>query len=195
MILLKMLGHDLHRSREENKIPLMVETPATLELLPAIVSSSRGEFLVSRKLKDGVYVLSGVFEWDSDRIDDIVGKLCSAALELSKSEGWDNVMAGKSVRPGFDHIVEESDMVGQPHMCLIPASWDGDRVCRAFGVKNLDVQFRKYMKYCHIVPCKSEFPVFLSRPDTIGMYTQFLGGKSSILLYNIRRGMAFCPDV
>jgi len=197
MILLRILDHDLHtsRNRSESTPPLWVEHPARQGFLPALVSSSRGKFLVARKLVDDLYIRAGVFEWDSDRLDDLIGGFCAAALDLSRSEGWGNVFAGRApARRAFDYILEESGMDGQPHVCLVPDSWSHGLISRFFGRKNLSENGMKYRERCRVVPCKAGLPVFLSRPDMVGMYTQFLGGRSCILLHNVRRGMTFCPE-
>jgi len=194
MILLKILEHDLHRARDHRTIPILIEVPAIPDFLPALVSSSRGEFLVSRRLTSTSHIRVGVFSYDSDRLDDILLSMTNAAYELSCDEGWPNVVIGKNLaRTGFDYISKQCPTPGQPHVCLIPQSWTPSESSRFFGSRNLDSNRRKYRKYCRVVPAKVVMPVFLSRPDMVGMYTQFMGGKTSILLHNVRRGMVFCP--
>lgn len=174
---------------------LMEEVPALPGFVPAIISNTTGKFLVSRKLKDGARIRVGVFSWDSDRIDDLVQPMVSEAMKLSSDEEWSNVFIGPgSIKRAFDYVRKESGMEGQPHACLTPSSWTTNRTRKVFGAKNLDEHSRKYKKYCHLIPSSTTVPVFLSRPDMVGMYTQYLGGRSSILLHNVRRGMAFCPD-
>jgi hypothetical protein len=194
MILLKILEHDLHRAREQGLVPLLIEVPAIPDFLPALVSSSRGQFLVSRRLTGTGHVRVGVFSYDSDRVDDVLLSMTNAAYELSRDEGWPNVMSGRGpARAGFDYIREQCPTPGQPHVCLTPQSWTQTESSRFFGARNLDANRRKYRKHCRIVPAKVAMPTFLSRPDMVGMYTQFMGGRTSILLHNVRRGMAFCP--
>jgi hypothetical protein len=193
MILLKILEHDLHRSRKTGAVPLMIEVPARPEFLPALVSNARGEFLTSRKLMSTGHIRVGIFSYDSDRVDDVLLAMTNAAYELSRDEGWKNIMTGRGVaRSAFNYIRDQATL-GQPHVCLVPNSWAKSAVRKFFGPKNLDERKRKYRKYCHIVSSKVVMPVFLSRPDMVGMYTQFMGGSTSILLHNVRRGMAFCP--
>lgn len=195
MIFIKILEHDLHMSKGGAAMVLMEEVPALPGFVPAIISNTSGNFLVARKLKDDSRIRVGVFPWDSDRIDDLIQPMISEAMKLSSDEGWPNVFVGAgSVRRAFSYVQKESGMEGQPHVCLIPSSWTTDRTRKVFGSNNLDEHSRKYKKYCHLIPSSTIVPVFLSRPDMVGMYTQYLGGRSSILLHNVRRGMAFCPD-
>jgi len=77
----------------------------------------------------------------------------------------------------------------QPHVCLIPESWSQNKIREFFG-NNYDG--RKYKKICHVVLSKVIMPTFCSRPDMVGLYTQFMGGKSGIILHNIKAGIAFC---
>lgn len=190
MILLKILDHDLHRSRSgKDAVPLIIEVPARKEFLPALVSNARMEFLVSRRLTDDGRIRVGVFSYDSDRLDDVVGPMMRAALDLSVSQKWKNVF--DSVEPAFHHVQRNSGLKTQPHVCLVPASWSNPRVSRAFG-EGLDPEGARYMKTCRIVRAKIPFIAFCSRPDMVGLYTQFMGGKSSVLLHNVRNGLSFC---
>ena len=208
MILLRILEHDLHRSRQGDAVPLCVGIPAKKEFLPAIVSNSKGKFVAidhlgpTKGLRDLIpnvpwdenSIYGVVFPWDSDRVDDLVGDMFSAAYDLSVSKKWGNVFTGRgSARRAFDYVGSSSGLGGQPHVCLVPEPWSASRVKRFFGQANLDAQQRKYRRYCRIVPSSVSFPVFLSRPDFVGMYTQFMGGSSNIVLYNIRLGVGFCP--
>lgn len=194
MILLKILEHDLHRSRKEGAVPLMIEVPAKPEFVPALVSNARGEFLVSRRLTATDHIRVGVFSYDSDRVDDTVLAMTNAAYELSRDEKWKNVMDGRGpARAAFNYVRKRSPVPGQPHVCLVPHTWTGGATRKFFGSKNLDGKGRRYRKYCRVVPAKVVMPIFLSRPDMVGMYTQFMGGNTSILLHNVKRGMAFCP--
>jgi len=207
MILLRILEYDLHRSRQGDAIPLCVGVPAKQEFLPAIVTNSKGEFVTIDHLgptegmrglvpnvpwdDDSIYGL--VFSWDSDRLDDVIGDMCSAAYDLSVSKEWGNVFSGRAAaRRAFEYVRSSSGLDGQPHVCLVPEDWSSSRIKRFFGKANIDDQ-RKYRRYCRIIPSKASFPVFLSRPDFVGMYTQFMGGSSSIVLHNICLGMGFCP--
>jgi len=196
MILLKILEHDLHRpKRGLSASPYMIEVPANPGFVPAIISNSRGGFLVSRKLTRENRIRVGVFEYDSDRLDDVITEMFNAAIMLSQSEKWDNMFMGpNAAKLAADYIGDRSGMVKtQPHACLIPDSWDQNKIKKFFKSK-LNIDNRKYDEYCHIIPAKISVPTFCSRPDMVGMYTQFLGGGTGILLHNVRSGLAFCPD-
>jgi hypothetical protein len=186
MILLKILDHDLHAQRRGSQaVPLYLETPAIEGFLPAVVSSSRGKFLVSRRLtKDGM-LRSGVFNYDYDRLDDLLGPAFEAAFNLSVEEKWGNVFRGpKSAEHAFAYVRERSGTASQPHACLLPSS-----VSPSVLGKDLDGAI--YKKTCRTYSYKGSFCVFLSRPDFVGMHSQIVGSKSSIILHNVKDGMAF----
>jgi hypothetical protein len=192
MILLRILEHDLHRSRDANSVPLMISTPVPPKSVPAIVSDTRGRFIAIRKMRqEGNFIASGVFEYDSDRVDDVVSDLFDAAYVLSCEDKLGNTFSGKDApKRAFNYIKRSSGIPGQPHVCLVPESWKETKIKQFFGVKNLE-NVRKYQKFCRIVSTKVSIPVFCSRPDMVGMYTQFLGGKTSIILHNVKLGLAF----
>jgi hypothetical protein len=81
-------------------------------------------------------------------------------------------------------------MKSQPHMVLAP---EGKAVTAFNKAAGKDLVDGVFCKVCRVTPSKVEFPVFCSRPDFVGMYTQFVGGRSSILVHNVRNGLAFCP--
>ena len=225
MILLRILEHDLHRSRSGTSIPYQIDVPAMIDFVPAVISSTRGKFLVSRKLTNGddviykpkgelpmlirggkiikkdidvssktLYIGVGVFSQESENADTLIGDMMSAAFKLSIEDNLGNVFSGKDrASKGFSYIQKSSGMVIQPHVCLMPADWTSDKKKRFFGTDH-DDSSGKYKKICRIVPCTVPFPVFLSRPDMVGLYTQFLGGGAAILIHNIALGMAFCPS-
>jgi hypothetical protein len=206
MILLKILDHDLHKSRGIVKdTPIWwIETPARANFLPALVSSTQsGRFLVSRKMTGDGRIRSGVFSHDSDRLDEIIMPMFNAAFELSTAEKWNNIFT--KPKEAFNYIQKHSNEV-QPHIVLIPESWSRTKLIRWIGRNNiaevsLDESVKEskakttaiiYCRICKIISCRVSIPVFLSRPDFVGMYTQIVGGKTSILLHNVRYGMAFC---
>lgn len=191
MILLQLLDHDLHHSRQKDQVLLWIETPAKPGFVPAVVSGSTGRFLVCRKLTKDKKLRSGVFTYDSDRLDDLLGDLVTAAYNLSLTENWPNVFHGKDRFPSaFDFIRKSFGMSTQPHVALIPAGQSRASFSKLAGKDLVDDLYRKV---CRVIPCKVPFPVLFSRPDFVGMYTQFLGGRSSIALHNIKNGLAFCP--
>lgn len=211
MILLQILDHDLHRARDGEKIVFFVENPSRSEWLPAIISNTRGKFVSTGKLYSigefkyriehpgksfpktndkRKYISSGVFDFDPDRIDDVIPDLFDAAYDLSLKSEWSNIFSGKkAAEQAFDYI-KKNGLPGFPHVCLVPQSWSATVRSKFFGAKN--VNGIKYRKFCRVIPCKVNIPVFLSRPDMVGMYTQFLGGHSSIFLHNVKLGISFC---
>ena len=210
MILLRLLDHDLHRSRANiQAVPLWIETPAKPAFVPAVISGSgmdvpEKRFLVSRKLTKDGKLRSGVFKYDSDRVDDLIGDMMLAAYELSVQENWPNIFRSKGgwkpskanrgkgqLATAFDYIQKAAGVTSQPHLVLVP---EGEALVAFNKAAGKDLVDGVYMKSCRVTPSKVKFPVFCSRPDYVGMYTQFVGGRSSILMHNIRNGLAFCPS-
>lgn len=187
MLMLKILENDLHRSRNSSAVPLIVEVPARPEFLPSLVSNSVGNFLVSRKLTQESRIRVGVFAHNPDKIDDLIPRMLQSALNLSKDEGWGNVFT--DAKSAFKHVKSESNMPVQPHVCVVPSSWEKDRVMQVLHMKS---DATKYQKYCHVVQHDIPFIAFLSKPEQVGLYTHFLGGHAALLLHNVRRGIAFC---
>lgn len=158
---------------------------------PVLVSSTRGKFIVRRKLFQGSHPC-GIFQHDSDRLDEIIGPMMEAALQLSVDEKWDNVFPNP--KQAFDYVQQKSGTIVQPHACLIPSEWDDQKVRRWAGKASIafDGGIITYRETCRVYRCNVQMPVFLSRPDFVGLFTQIVGGMSSVLLHNVRNGMAFC---
>ncbi len=190
MLILKILDHDLHRARSATAVPLWIETPAKPESLPALVSSSRGAFLVSKRLTAEGRIRTGVFKHDSDRLDSLIGPMMDAAYDLSKSEGWKNWFS--SCGKAFDYVQAEAGTTVQPHACLVPDTWDAAAMNR-WGGRDLssDKNVQVFRKTCRVYQCNVSRPVFTSRPDFVGLLTQIVGGRTSVLLHNTRRGVSF----
>jgi hypothetical protein len=197
MILLRLLDHDLHRSRANiQAVPLWIETPAKPAFIPAVISGSgmdvpEKRFLVSRKLTQDGKLRSGVFKYDSDRVDELIGDMMKAAYELSIKENWPNIFRGKKqLESAFGYVQKSAGVTSQPHMVLVP---EGKAVAAFNKAAGKHLVEGVYRNVCRVTPSKVEFPIFCSRPDYVGMYTQFVGGRSSIMMHNIRNGLAFCP--
>lgn len=205
MILLRILDHDLHRYKNGVDGTIMwIETPARAEFLPAVVSLSNPKFGISRKLTQGM-LRSGVFKYDQDRLDEVIPDLVKSAYDLSITEKWDNVY--NTAASAFDGLQKKAGTEVQPHAVLVPNSWSDIKLERWLGKANVtrgklaanpdgtrDAAI-VYRKICRVQRCGVEFPAFFSRPDFVGMYTQIMGGRSSILLHNVKNGIAFCPKV
>jgi len=209
-ILLRLLEHDLHRSNKGvNATPLLIETPAKPNFVPAVVSTiTPGRFLVSRSLTKEGRVRSAVFKYDPDRADDLIQPLIRSAYDLSVSEDYKNRFTTASA--AFNYIAETAGTGVHPSTLLIPKDWDHDRVRKFLGdglkeetrVKQVDedgfneeiverVPLLLYRNFCRVQHVDIDFPAFFSRPDYVGMYTQFLGGSASIFLHNVSQGLAF----
>lgn len=200
MILHRLLDHDLHRAkRGVDAIPMWLETPAKPGFLPAIVSLSTPKFAVTRKLTDDGKLRSGVFSYDSDRIDEVIPNFIKSAHDLSVQMKWPNIF--DKAKPAFDYIQKHSGMKVHPHLALVPSAWTDAKLTKWVGKSNIKTSMSKDSKtattvlwdICRVQRCAVHVPVFCSRPDFVGMYTQFVGGKSSILLHNVKVGLAFCP--
>lgn len=198
MILLRLLDHDLHTARKSlAAVPLWLETPARPEFVPAVVSLSRPVFSVNRSLREG-RLRSGVFQYDSDRIDEVIPDMLRVALRLSESDSFPNRFADPA--DAFAYIQSQSGLKNQPHAVIVPASWGGDEivawgqgaVSKSDGSRSGMSSTYSYAKSCHVLSASVDVPVFFSRPDFVGMYTQFIGGRSSIVLHNVKSGLAFC---
>ena len=190
MIFLRLLDHDLHMSRiGKDAMPLILETPSSENFLPSIVSTiDSGRFLVVRKMKDGK-IRSGIFKHDPDRIDEIIKPLTDAAFDLSKTEKFGNIF--KSSKKAFEFIRDSAGTGAHPHILLMPNS-SANSLEKVLG-KMYDG--KSYGKICKVILSDVSRPIFFSRPDFVGLYTQFVGGSSSILLHNVKNGMSFVDSV
>lgn len=212
MILHHILEHDLHRSKKDSAIPYLTEIPFQVSFFPAIYSSTKGNFLVARNLtkavhtKDGVRIAHqsgkkgpltvGVFAYDPDRIDDLIPSMMDAAYKLSVDDRLGNIFIDP--QKAFLHIQKQSGLPFFPHICLIPTSWTETKIKSFFGRKNLRFVGKKddhvkcrFMEFCKVIPTSVTIPVFLSKPEMVGMYTQYVGGDSCIVIHNVKSGLAF----
>jgi len=222
VLLTELLDHDLHRSRGGTPVPFMIEVPVPKDSFPAVVSSTRGRFLVSRRPREGGLAGVGVFDHDSDKLDSVIGPMLSVAHSLSDGQirtglqrvrrrvrgrdvmvpvetrvpgSFKNSFAGPgAAKRAFDHIQSSSGLKFQPHFCLVPSSWNMEAAGSFFG-GGLDVSKRRFMGCCKVAFHDVPMPVFFSRPDMVGMYTQFMNGGAAIILHNVEFGLAFCPQV
>lgn len=209
MILHRILDHDLHMARGQaaNAYPYQLETQGRPGWFPLIVSGlSWDKYLVAQRIHPGGKIMSGIFRYDPDRIDDVIMPLFMAAYELSVSQNWRNI--NPDPLTSFRYIQKSSGSEIQPHVVLIPEGWSRTKLFRWGGreqfaeraiVKgkksksNRNIPHIIYRRICRVVHAKVVMPIFLSQPDYVGTYTQITGGLSSIILHNVRRGISFCP--
>lgn len=202
MILLQILDFDLHRNRKgSDAVPRSVLVPAKAGFLPAVVSEMDGTFLPCpvlfgddmRPIRDGRdgFLMSGVFSYDSDALDDLIDPLFGTAFNLAHENGWPNIFTGKGAfSKAFSYVQKSAGLKSQPHVLLVPRDWGPAKLAEEVG-KDLDLETMRYRKTCRVFGCKIQSPVFLSRPDYVGHVTQFLGGKTSVVLHNVKMGIGF----
>lgn len=218
MLLTELLDHDLHRSRGGELRTYSLHVPVHKDSFPLVVSTTRGKFIVStRPWGDGLAGI-GIFDYDSEKLDALIGPMVSAAFTLSKGSSYmvseRDVVDGKQVGekkdrsysgtydnsfsgPGaakraFEYVQENSGLKAQPHACLLPSSWDEKKASSFLG-KGYDPAKRK-LSGCRVIFHDVPMPTFFSRPDMVGLYTQFLNGGVAIILHNVELGMSFCPQ-
>jgi len=191
-LLLQLLEHDLHRAKNGIAAsPLMIETPAKPGFVPALVSSSRaGTFIVARRLTQEGRLRSGVFAHDPDRVDDLLPVILREAYALSLKEKYKNIFT--TAAAAFSYIHEASATGVHPHVLLVPMNWTPARIEKFLG-KTMESKSGGvlYKDFCRVLNAAVDIPTFFSRPDYVGMYTQFLGGNASIFLHNVKQGLAF----
>lgn len=191
-LLSRLLECDFHRSNLSSEArPLIIGTPARESFVPAVVSTTEyGKFIVSRKLTRENNIQSGVFSHNPDQIDELIVPLLLAAYGVSVEENYSNRFT--TATAAFKYIDECSGTGAHPHILLIPSDWDNRKVEKLLGKKNLaESNGNVYRKICRVVSYDVKFPTFFSRPDFVGMYTQFSGDFASIILHNIKQGLAF----
>lgn len=169
----------------------MMETPAKSGFLPAIVSTTDpGRYLVSRRLTKENRLRSGVFPQDPDKADDVLKPILDFAYNMSIKEKFPNIFS--SAKRAFDYIFECSGTDAHPHVLLVPSDWDTRRIDKLLNGKHLsDKNESTYMNICRVIPALVTLPTFFSRPDFVGMYTQFSGGRASVFLHNVKCGLSF----
>lgn len=188
MIIGRVLLHEFHKTTKQNIWSPWIEFK-NIEL-PALISGSRGSFLVSRKHHDGGVTRVGNFEYPSDQIDDFLDSMLVEASSLASIEKWGNVFKGRSaIKKAFDFI-HDKDGVGQPYTCLMPNYWTENEKLKHFGVDHI-TDHNKYREYCRLLSAPVSFPVFFSSPEKVGIYTQLHGNTHSIILHGIKNHMAF----
>lgn len=189
MILESLLENYMMGTRD-SKNALFIEMSIPSEFFPSIVSSARGSFLISRHQHPGGIIRVGVFN-PYGKLDDFIPSLFEKALQFSASDGFSNIFT--SAGPAFDYVRSESEEQDCPRVVLIPGSWKAPKIRTFFGsgdLKKTDAGYI-YRDICKVVPVPDlSHPVFLSRPDYVGILNYF-GSSRSILLHNVQKGLAF----
>ncbi len=129
-----------------------------------------------------------------DRVKKVVGrKAVSVPVERTVAGTYENSFSGRgSAAKAFAYVQAKSGLKAQPHACLVPVSWSEKKASSFFG-KEYEPGKRKFRRCCRVIFHDVPMPVFFSRPDMVGMYTQFLSGGAAIILHNVELGLAFCP--
>ncbi len=190
MLIQRLLDYDLHSSKKGLEVnPYWVETPSLPHFVPAIISSATsGKFLVARRMTNDNHIRSGCFDHDSDNIDELINPLFFSAYRLSVEEKFPNIFT--SAIDAFKYIADQSSTGAHPHILLIPSSWGPEEISRNFSSDDLS-DSNVFRKICRMIPADVHIPIFFSRPDFVGMHTRFTSGRSSILLHNVKNGLAF----
>lgn len=182
-------------------LSFMIETPSLPNFIPAVVSTTRGNFIHVNKLYEGKKIRSGIFSHPHSRIDEMIGSIFLSCFELSEKMEYENIFSNPL--DAFDHVKKSSGSEYQPHILLIPSTWDEDKLLywstdnltrKEVGDGEINIFPYKFKDFCNIKYCSVHIPVFLSRPDFVGLYYSFTENLNSVVLHNIEFGMAFCKD-
>lgn len=185
MIIESILEYDLHKSGGKSRHPLILEIPAKIEFLPAVVSSSRSnKFIVTNSITKDNRIRTGIFRYDNENLDVFLKPMFDAALECSRSFGFQNIFS--DLKSACKYIAEKSGIASQPHVILIPSSYSTEKRVSILGEAD---ESKKY-GISKIVVADVSNVVVLSRPDFVGLLTRFDTGVS-LLLHNINLGIAF----
>lgn len=184
MIIETILEYDFHKSSGKDRHPLLLEIPAKLDFLPAVVSSSRpNKFIVTNSITKDNRIRTGVFQYRDENLDVFLKPLFDCAYDCSVNYGFPNRF--KKIDEAMKYIVNSSGMNSQPHIILVPNTFSKETRIDLFG----EPDGLKY-KNSRLVNCDISHAVLLSRPDFVGMLTRFESGIS-IVLHNVKLGVAF----
>ncbi len=182
-ILASILELDYHKTKNPDSRGLILETPARIEFLPAIISSTTAsKFLTSTRLTSEGRIRSGIFK-SQENLDVYLVPLIDAAYKLSISQSWGNIF--ESDEPAVAYIKASADLDESPFTFLVKSG---------HGISSGDTEgtsvSKKYLG-ARLVEWDQNYSVVFSRPDLVGLLTQFSNSHASILLHNVRLGMAF----
>lgn len=183
-ILSTILEYDMHTSRSPNQQGIILETAARPEFLPAVVSTlSPSRFLTVRKLSREGRIRMGVFK-TPENLDTHLPALIQAADALSRDESWENQF--QDIKAAMAYVSVKSELDDCPMNLLISES-AAPFVYDQLGLEPDAVKFNN----CKIFTWSGSKSVVMSRPDLVGLLTQFKNSTAALILHNVRLGMAF----
>lgn len=182
----KILDVDLFRYRKELSLPLFIEVPCKPEFLPCVVSAARPDkFLDINRLTSDKNIRTGVFQYDGAHLDSMIAPLFDAAYHLSLSKSFGNIFS--DVKQATSYIKKSSGISNQPQQALYPLNMGKERL-ESIGI-NLDANGSALgVKWNGTNVSRL---VVLSRPDFVGVIHSLGRDHYSVLLHNIKLGMAF----
>lgn len=175
---------------------MWVEMTLPSEFFPSLISSTRGTFLVTRHQHPGGMIRVGVFS-PKGPLDTHLPALMDRALQFSKSDGFKNIFSDPS--EAFHHVRSRSEEETCPRYLLVPEKWTAKKISTFFGKNNISTEDKLdigdpvtwYSKTCKVLPAEVTYPVFVSKPDFVGVMNVFANGSRSILLHNVSNSLAF----
>lgn len=182
----KILEADLLRYKNAASLPLFIEVPSKKEFLPSVVSASRPDkFLESNRLTPESSIRVGVFSYDGAHLDDMLVSLFDTAYQISSQRAFGNIF--KSVKEASSYIKKTSGLSNFPQQVIYPKSLSDNKL-NQLGAKIDSYGSALSMKWN---PTSVSRIVILSRPDFVGVFHSLGRDHYSVLLHNLRLGLAF----
>lgn len=182
----KILDNDLFRYRKESSLPLFIEVPCKKEFLPCLVSASRPDkFLEVNRLTPESNIRTGVFQYDGAHLDMMLSSLIEAAYQISVAKSFGNTFS--EVKPAIAYIKKSSGLSNFPQQALYPMNSSEESLGK-YGISLDSKGSSNGVKWngTHVSRI-----VVLSRPDFVGMIHSMGRDHYSVILHNIKLGMAF----
>ncbi len=197
MILQKVLDVNFHgkRNSDNSGRPLFIELSIPSTFLPVIVSSVKFDrYILVNKVSSGGTIRSGIFNYDPDRIDEILGPLFSFAFKTSEKLKLNNIFSSATKARNYIKKTSGDDLY--PNIALIPNSMDEESLKKIFKNSLIppssgENRYFSLDKKCNLIHCNVSNIIFLSKPDYVGLLTQISGGMTSVLLHNLEKGFSF----
>jgi len=178
-LIYKILDYDLMRTRSTSNEgrPFFIENPGRKEFLPSVVSTmDKGRFLINNSITKDSKIRSGAFSSSEETIDEVLVNLFEKAFECSQSFGFKNIFT--TDLEAIEYIRNESGYKYCPMWCLTGSDSSHDENPHNDTYK---------MLYVIGLPRK----IFLSKPDYVGLITRLPNNFNSIILHNVKSGIAF----